>query len=459
MASIAQFVLVLIWISIIIWKLTYDIYHKKWVDTCFVGIPILVLSVVFGVGGVCEIILNILTNSSESRYADAYIFYSTLLVALGSFLYTVGFRASFEISDKVIPSINGKLDERRLGQLFWVTLIITWISKAFLIKNGLYFTWTSGVLSSANTTSLASEIAGRVDNLIVPLLVYMVIKKNNSIYSVIFGVNTLLVVAKGSRGGLIIYAVLVSISYILLSNQRRADIYICIKYGLPLLVIMFYFIFPVINISRSRLQQDVYKNKQIYETNKYQIVYTYIVDYVPDASVDYISGNYSVSKRAEYEYLRRFGMYQDTMVKLMAKKSKDPPKSNTFWEEVSLVVPGLLYPSKPVVVSAATLQKYLYGYVPSMMRYVDIPSSPVTMAYYFGGGIGVLILLCTSGVIFGVSSSWLLRAGSLAPLLAVGFIPFALPLGNALMSQLVGARDIFIFSIPFILMSTKLNGD
>jgi hypothetical protein len=77
------------------------------------------------------------------------------------------------------------------------------------------------------------------------------------------------------------------------------------------------------------------------------------------------------------------------------------------------------------------------------------------MAYYFGGGIGILLLLGGSGVAFGIAAQVLSRTGPLAPLLAVGFIPLALPLGNALMSQMVGARDVIILSLPFILLSGK----
>ena len=113
-------------------------------------------------------------------------------------------------------------------------------------------------------------------------------------------------------------------------------------------------------------------------------------------------------------------------------------------DELSLLIPRVLYPQKPSVDADARLQRHFRIGMPGY----DSPGTHLVDVFSFFHIAGVVLLFLFMGMLYGFMANHLsFRYGLLGNIILIGMMPLFVPTGDAFAQVFVNVRNIALFLV------------
>lgn len=454
---ISMFVLVtfslwLLWRALLKHLRTTD---KDWSYTIAELVVPSVLWLLFGFGGMFSFFFPEIVNLYGPRYEMSTVLLMYIYTGIGAICYVWAFRLGFQ--NKTLQQYDRSwklMPERMVMFLLFILLAFDSYVRFDMITGGIYFAWLTPyadtIQAELRTTNTLYQLHSTLASTIIPLLVYAIITfTKKKLYKALFFTHSILIIAQGQRRDILFVAFLSFLSYAVMKNiiiRRKLLLGVLISTAVFLL-----FVGPVIQESRLMMRYDA----SSLVASKEKIAIRYLFQYIPKATLGILAGSDTYSRSIPGGSLsERAGGYMSYAANIYQSMIDGRAGLNTdqFWTALSLAVPGVLYPGKPVVdANDFVFEHFGFGRIGS-----DATGSPSADIFSYLHLPGIVGLFLITGAGYGFVARHLRRNyGRTGDMIMVGILPSVLPVGDAFGSYLAGLRNVLLF-IALIALYVKL---
>ena len=405
------------------------------------------LWLLFGFGGIISLLKLDDIHYYGIKYDIATVIMFSLYALIGGICYIIAFRVIFKNSPFAESRAKSKISKRKVLILLLIVLSIDWYSRYKLISAGLYFNWAVmaatklGLLDKTiRGISMLFHIQRAIGPIALSLLTYLALSSRRGWpYSLLILLQILLIAVNGDRSDLLFSFFILAVSYAMV-KRIRIDVKLLFV-GALFALIFFGIISPLIQEARIFMRRDA---RQLIR-DPASIPARFVFDYLPKSlDPEAIFDRDDTSNRQSL--LGRVGGYMTyaaSMYESIMNGRRLQPLSGAR-DELSLLIPRVLYPQKPSVDADARLQRHFRIGMPGY----DSPGTHLVDVFSFFHIAGVVLLFLFMGMLYGFMANHLsFRYGLLGNIILIGMMPLFVPTGDAFAQVFVNVRNIALFLV------------
>lgn len=413
--------------------------ENNWTLVSIEIFPLTILWLLFGVGG-----LFALSEMAEGGrklreyfypYTNMAAFHFTCYVLAGSIIYSLVVRRSY---GKPNIRLNFELTDKQRVHAILLTsilLIFDWYIRLNLIRQGAYFTWLAG---GSDFYRGQHEFAIYVlqysfNYITIPLLIYLSkVSRIRKIYYLLTVFQGILIFLSGQRQRMLMALITAVCAYWFVNQKAITRRFIFAS--LLGAAITMWIIFPAIALARERMQDD----SATLMKRPGSIIAKFALDYIPRS---FIRDDRTLPRDLNKNTLEgRIGLYASlgASINQILSDGNSTLNKKAFWPSILLIVPGPLYPNKPVIDADQELQKHFHF----SLKYGDLAGTPIVDVFSMLHVLGIISFLAFMAWGAGLFSRFFVNSyGALGVVIIIGFAPNLKFEGDAFGGFLAGLRN------------------
>ncbi len=408
-----------------------------------------VLWVLFGLGGVISFFLPEVVKAFGTTYEMATVLLTALYVSIGALCYLGGFRWIFghtPLQSYGRTAISQKGFRYFLGLL----LAFDWYVRFDQIRGGIYFEWLTNysdtTQAALRTTNTLYQFHNTISPIVLPLLMYaIVVFSKKWSYGTILIAQATLVSLQGQRRDVVLVAFMILLSYFAIRRFQPNRKIVLIS-SISALA-FFSYIGPAMQDARLMMRYDA----RTLVASPDRILGRYVFEYLPQTLSlggrweSYLSNlDSQLDKNSSLAF--RTGAYMSYAASIHQSMidGRVGPNLDHLGTAVSLIIPRIFFPNKQSV----DANDLVYAHFGFGRLGDDATGSPVADIFSYLHLPGIIVLFLIIGGGFGFVARHLRHNyGQFGDMIMLGFLPSALPTGDAFGAYLAGLRNVFIFLV------------